>query len=255
MIRSKSSGVLVLAVLLGLPTGRVRSADGPGIKPANWKAGRILFLGNSITLHGPLPAIGWTGNWGMAASAEEKDYVHVLAASIARLTGSKPELRVANIADFERQFDRFDLDSFKEHLAFRPDIIVVAIGENVSALTTEQARATYKDRFGKLLARLKENGQPAIYVRSCFWPDKTKDDIMQQCCKAAGSVFVDIGHLGRDASNQARSERSIAHGGVAGHPGDKGMKAIADALLKAMTTGSNRLVPKPPATTPARDES
>ena len=58
---------------------------------------------------------------------------------------------------------------------------------------------------------------------------------MRQCCTAVGGVFVDVGSLGRDASNAARSERSFPHGGVAGHPGDKGMKALADTLLNALT--------------------
>lgn len=73
-------------------------------------------------------------------------------------------------------------------------------------------------------------------MRSRFWPYKTKDDIMRQCAAAAGAVFVDISSLGKDGSNQARSERDFAHAGVAGHPGDQGMKAIADAILRAIRT-------------------
>ena len=32
-----------------------------------------------------------------------------------------------------------------------------------------------------------DSGRPAIYVRSCFWPDKTKDEIMRQCATDAGA--------------------------------------------------------------------
>lgn len=36
---------------------------------------QALVLGNSITIHPPLPSIGWFGNWGMAASSKDKDFV------------------------------------------------------------------------------------------------------------------------------------------------------------------------------------
>lgn len=31
---------------------------------------KILFLGNSITIHGPKEELGWNGHWGMANIAD-----------------------------------------------------------------------------------------------------------------------------------------------------------------------------------------
>jgi hypothetical protein len=200
------------------------------------RAGRILFLGNSITLHGPAPVIGWLGNWGMAASERGKDYAHVLVNAIAEITGRRPEALIDNIADFERRYDTYDVRSgLKKHLAFKAGLVIVAIGENVPALASEQSRRAFKASLVRLLKTLKADNNPAIVVRSCFWPDKTKDDILKQACAEVGGIFVDIGGLSKDETHFARSERAYAHAGVAGHPGDKGMKAIADAILKALT--------------------
>ena len=66
---------------------------------------KVLFLGNSITKHGPKADIDWSGNWGMAASAEAKDYVHVFTKALSEKQGSTPEILVKNIADFERAGD------------------------------------------------------------------------------------------------------------------------------------------------------
>ncbi len=208
-----------------------RISGGCGIQ-----ADRILFLGNSITLVPPAPEVYWDGNWGMAASSADKDYVHLLAGSLAALTGRQPETSINNIADFERNFESYDIESrLKEQLAFRPDVVVVAIGENVTPLNTAELQAGFRKSFLHLLQAVKQSGRPVIYVRSCFWPDDVKDEIMRQCCAEAGGLYVYIGHLGREESNMARSERSYQHDGVAAHPGDKGMQAIADLLWKAMT--------------------
>jgi hypothetical protein len=205
----------------------------PEVKPSAIR--RILFLGNSITLHGPKPEIGWTGNWGMAASSEDKDYVHLLASALARYTGSKPRILVKNIADFERNYATYDVDrELKNFFAFDPDLVVLAIGENVPALGSEEARARFKAGVMSILRCALATRHPLVVVRSCFWADAAKDQVLGEACREAGGIFVNAGPLGGDPSNAARSERSFTHDGVAGHPGDKGMKALADTILKAV---------------------
>ena len=229
---------LVICVLLAILPATLmadESAQSIGPRIGRLAASRVLFLGNSITLHGPAPAIGWTGNWGMAASAEHLDYVHLLTASIADATGVQPAVMVKNIADFERGYSDFDVaNGLKPELEFQADIVIVAIGENVSELTTDDARSKYAAAFFGLLHELRQHGQPAIFVRSSFWSSPAKDSIMHAAARDAGATFVDLATLGNDESNMARSERRIEHAGVAAHPGDKGMKAISNAIFTAI---------------------
>ena len=198
---------------------------------------KILFLGNSITLHGPAPAIGWLGKWGMAASAEDKDFVHRVTSSLAKTTGTAPEVMVKNIADFERQYATYDVEGkLKEAFAFGADLVIVAIGENVPNLASAEAKTQFASAMTKLLGGLKAASHPTIVVRSCFWANKAKDQILQKACEQADGIFVDIGSLGKDQSNYARSERPYKHAGVGNHPGDKGMQAIANAILGAINS-------------------
>jgi hypothetical protein len=196
---------------------------------------KVLFLGNSITLHGPAPKIGWLGNWGMAASTEQKDFVHLVVAGLANRSGKAPVLMVKNIAEFERNYATYDPAlKMKEAFAFGADLVVVAIGENVPALTSEEAKVQFKAGLLRVLHGLQPGSHPTIVVRSCFWANKAKDDVLRQACREVDGIFVDAGPLGKDPSNYARSERSFQHAGVAAHPGDKGMRAIAEAILGAL---------------------
>lgn len=197
---------------------------------------KVLFLGNSITKHGPKADIDWTGNWGMAASAEAKDYVHVFTASLAQKQGSTPEILVKNIADFERAHQGYDFAAkLKEAIDFQADLIVLAIGENVPALKTPEEKAKLQEAVTKLLTTLKGERKPVVLVRSCFWANVAKDEALRGACDAVSGIYVDLSALAKDKSLYGRAEREFKNAGVANHPGDKGMAAIADALMKALS--------------------
>ena len=201
---------------------------------------KILFLGNSITL---IP--NWADGCGMAASAKEKDYVHIVTRALSEATGTTPEIMVKNIAKFERQFANFDVDgTFKEEFGFGADLVIVAIGENVPSLDSDEAKIQFKNSLMRLLNGLMANHRPTIIVRSCFWPNKDKDPILKQACQEVDGIYVDIGSLSKNESNYARSERQIKDKGIAAHPGDKGMQAIANAILDAINKQQGKATEK-----------
>jgi len=196
---------------------------------------KVLFVGNSLTSHGPKADIDWHGNWGMAATSGDKDYVHLVTRALAAKQGTMPEIMVKNVADFERNHVGYDIaGKFADAASFKADLVILCIGENVAALKTVEAQAKYQEQVTALLKTLKSNPQAQIIVRSSFWANTAKDGAMRLACEAVGGTFVDISSLSKDEKNYARSERPYKHAGVANHPGDRGMAAIAEEIVKAV---------------------
>jgi lysophospholipase L1-like esterase len=232
MRRTGLYAALIGLVAMAMPKAMAGEGD---IMYHGIKVNKVLFLGNSITKHGPSKKVSWTGNWGMAASAEDKDYVHLVLLGLAKEAGAEPKAVIANVAKYEREYATYDLDAgLAKEFAFKPDLVIVAIGENVPTPQDDAAKKALQASISTLLRKLKANGNPTIVVRTCFWPSAPKDAILKKGCAEIGGILVDAGPLGKVEANFARSEREFAHKGVAAHPGDRGMKAIAEAILKAL---------------------
>jgi alpha-galactosidase len=155
--------------------------------------------------------------------------------ALAAKQGAQPEVMIKNVADFERAHVGYDIvGKFADAASFKADLIILCIGENVATLKTPEAQAKYQERVTDLLRTLKANPQAAVIVRSSFWANSAKDTAMRQACEAVGGTFVDISVLSKNEKNYARSERPYKHAGVANHPGDRGMAAIAEEIVKAV---------------------
>ncbi|MBL9116208.1 MAG: SGNH/GDSL hydrolase family protein [Verrucomicrobiaceae bacterium] len=197
---------------------------------------KVLFVGNSITKHGPKADIDWSGNWGMAASAESKDYVHLFTRALAEKQGSEPEILVKNVADFERSHQGYDIAAkLKDAIDFHADLIVLAIGENISTPKTADETKDLQANVIALLKSLQGNRKPVILVRSCFWANAAKDAVLRSACGEVSGTYCDISHMTTDKTLYGKAEREFKNAGVANHPGDKGMAAISLALMKALS--------------------
>jgi len=194
---------------------------------------RVVFLGNSITLHTPLPSIGWTSDWGMAASAREKDYVHLVARAITEKTGRPVDLRICSLADFERNYRTWNVEKRLADLAaFRPEYLVVALGENVPNLASAADADAFRNGFARVLACFRRDGaMPRTVVRGVFWKNEVKDEQMRRAAQAAGVTFVRT-DFADDPTMKALG--LFSHEGVQNHPGDKGMAETAARIVAAL---------------------
>jgi hypothetical protein len=226
------------------------------------KANRILILGNSITLHSPAPGLGWPHNCGMAASAQNKDYVHRLVTSINAQTGGSllidptppdfprwypgdpppaGDANVINIADlFERNYATWDNARIQQQLDAKPDIVVLQFGENLEM--GEFNAAALKTGLQTLMTGLKSASDPNIFVTGFILGSNAAVDVIKrEVCAQDPShrVFVNLSAFGQDAANFASAEPYYQSAPrVLGHPGDKGMTFIADKLFDAMKAHS-----------------
>ena len=189
---------------------------------------KVLFIGNSITRHGILESIGWYTDCGMAASSLDKDYVHQTVSMLEEKYG-KVQFCIAQRSDWERAFDSPNaLDYYKEAYDFDADIAIFRLGENVR-MTKPEHIEIFANALIDAMKYLSEGRRAKLVVTDTFWRNANVNTSIEKACAAMGIESVKIGDLGDDDSMKATG--LFEHGGVAAHPGDKGMKAIADRIV------------------------
>ena len=186
---------------------------------------RMLVVGNSITRHGPNKEIGWERDWGMAATAPEKDFVHRLFSMLIE-DGQDIFMRVSQCADWEMKMQEGDiLANYNAEREFNADIVVFRLGENVP----DGNKPCFKREMQKLLAHICPSGK-AIYT-TCFWENPVVDEAISSVAAERGEVCID-GSFSKCEKNMALGQ--FEHKGVAMHPSDNGMEELAKAIFQAI---------------------
>ena len=190
---------------------------------------RILVVGNSITRHGPCQEIGWNADWGMAASESEKDYVHRLYAKLTK-NGQDVRMRIRQASYWETHFlEENILSKYEEERNFHADIVIFRLGENVI-----NAKAENKPYFEQALEKFIDYIAPTakkVVFTTCFWNYPDIDRAIQGVAQKRGDVCLNC-NFSIDKTNMAGA--SFWHRGVAIHPSDKGMEAIADIIFQSI---------------------
>lgn len=192
---------------------------------------RILFIGNSITLHGVKPEIGWHWLWGMAASAKEKDYVHQTMRMVHEMTPDAGYM-ILQAADWERGFWKApeEFEALRIAREYGADILVFRLGENV--IGEHMKEYDLSAAFERLIDYLSPEGCARVIVTDMFWPNPEKDGSAKRAAEAKEARFVSINQLG--TQDEMKAIGLFEHAGVAAHPGDLGMLKIAEAIFEEM---------------------
>lgn len=168
----------------------------------------ILFLGNSLT-YLPTDATyvpgsnDWgPGGWGMAASAPEKDFAHI----VAKAQGLP--FTAMNLAENERN-SAAPLPAFTVGAG---TVVVLQLGDNGLAA-----------RYGELVQRAKA-GARLVCVSAWGPTQRDRDAVMKPLCEAGGGTWVDISDLYAIPSMVSWYA----------HPGDEAMAHIATRINAAL---------------------
>ena len=195
---------------------------------------KILFAGNSMAWHAPKADIGWSGDWGMAAAKRENDYVHQTM-RLVREKYPNATYCIAQCAYWERNMNDDNVfDEYSDLKDFDADAVVIILGENI--VESEHTQDELSNKLSELISYLR-NGKrdiPVLISKSFLWEKPIVCKAIEQTAAKTNTTVMDMSELSQDLSFRAIGE--FEHSGVAAHPGDKGMKRIADIIYQNLTT-------------------
>lgn len=192
----------------------------------------VLFIGNSITRHAPKTEIGWEGNWGMAASAEEYDYVHVVVSELEKRHGPINYCTVCG-ADWERSYwDQEELDRLEAARNFGADIIICRIGENIWGSRDKLDVIPLQPWFDHMIKWFNTKNTEKVIVTNLFWAFDGVDSVIKRVVAENNYTFVELNDVGAKDENKALGQ--FWHSGICIHPNDAGMNQIAQRILEKL---------------------
>lgn len=194
---------------------------------------RVLFVGNSITRHGPKAEIGWHHDFGMAASDINKDYVHLILNELSENEDVSYCLCQAAEWEWKYKIGSEVLNLYDDAQAFKADIIIMRIIENCNIPDFDGE--LFEKEYKNLIDYLNYNGMARIILTTGFWKHPGDDKIIK-VGEDNGYQTIYLGDLGE--LDEMKAIGRFEHRGVSIHPGDKGMKAIADRILNEIKEGN-----------------
>ena len=188
-----------------------------------------LAIGNSLTL---------IKDWGrgICATKMDNDYFGLVKAGAAAKSGKPVVAYRYGFSMWERSEDRNSiLRLLNPYLDPALDLVTIQLGENAKDLST------YEDDLVSMIHYIKEKAPKAqIIVVGDFW-DKHKNDLRRNAAARTGTAFADLAPIIGDKAYQSKAGiKAEAKDGSTRqvtpieetHPGDEGMKYIADRILE-----------------------
>lgn len=195
-----------------------------------------LAIGNSITLHAPCDY--WWNKIGMAATTADKDYVHLVSHHLEKTYGEVC-FYAMNYSKWENQsHDRAETyETIDSYLSSKLNLITVQLSENVSDTTT------FESDFEALLKYLSQKAPNAkLLVIGDFWNNGEKETAKRAATEKLGVEYISLDEIkgnpeyqcgiGTTVYDTEGHPHVVEHNGVALHPGDKGMRYIAEKIIE-----------------------
>lgn len=196
---------------------------------------KVLYVGNSL-----LSGFGH----GMAASAPDKDYYYLMNQCINSKRSGLSASKLSG-SDWEGMTSLLDKNTWNNntlapHLSADLDLVIIQLGDNVN---TDAKKAVLLEGAKDLLRFIRNKCPKTRVVWAGSWYGSGNLADISSACSAVGCQFINfidlhttgnesaVGNTWTDASGKVTE---ITSSGVASHPGDSGMKAIANRLLYAL---------------------
>ncbi|MGF0083031.1 SGNH/GDSL hydrolase family protein [Limosilactobacillus reuteri] len=225
--------------VISAPNGqsyRLIVANNGSLSAVSTTPSNVTIFGNSLTYeHGKI---------GMAASDANHDWYHYVTDYIKSKNASvkindRTNMSIwesaTSTADREKVFN----DSIKPLLSADTDLVIIQLGDNVN---TAEKKATFAHDTGELLQQIHAVSPKAQVYWIYGWFGNYPEIFtpIQTACDGNGAIGIDIrdlnksgntSYVGATRTGLDGSTWKITNPGEAAHPGDAGMKAIADRVI------------------------